>query len=100
MALGRAVVGNVHPEQAAVIGQSGAGICCEWDEGAFTKAIEDLIDSPDLREQMGLAGREYVVKYRSNKAMADLIESVYFFVVTGSKRDGSEIGTSTTETET
>ena len=52
MALGKAVVGNDHPEQKMVINQSRAGICVPYRESDFAEAIIYLLAHPDINEKM------------------------------------------------
>ena len=59
MALGRPVVVNRHPEQSAVIAESGAGVCVEWSARAFADGISLLLSDPARAESMGARGREY-----------------------------------------
>ena len=62
MALGRPVVVNRHPEQSAVIAESGAGVCVEWSARAFADGISALLSDPVRAERMGARGREYARK--------------------------------------
>lgn len=78
MAMAKVVVGNDHPEQSHVISESRAGICVPWNEDAFASAISKLLDTPELAEDMGRNGREYVRKYRTNHVMASVIEEIYY----------------------
>lgn len=71
MALGKAVVANDHPEQARVIAQSGAGICTDWSEDAFARAIVELLNDPRRACEMGKRGREWVVQNRVYSRIAD-----------------------------
>jgi glycosyltransferase involved in cell wall biosynthesis len=80
MAMGKAVVGNDHPEQSLVIEESGAGLCAPWDEDAFTDAINMLLDNPSLAHEMGLKGRSYVERHRTNHVMAKTVEEQYYSV--------------------
>lgn len=77
MAMGKAVVGNDHPEQSLVISESGAGLCVSWDENEFSNAINTLLDEPILASEMGVQGRYYVEQHRTNKIMAGIIENKY-----------------------
>ena len=78
MAMGKAVVANDHPEQSLVIHESGAGYCSPWSEDDFSDSIIKLLDNPSLAKEMGLRGRQYVEKYRTNSKMADIVENKYF----------------------
>lgn len=77
MAMAKPTVGNDHPEQKLVIEQSASGVCVAYDEEAFAAAIVELLDNPEKARQMGLKGRSYVEKHRTNAVMADLVEKQY-----------------------
>ncbi|MGH8222799.1 MAG: glycosyltransferase [Woeseiaceae bacterium] len=77
MAMARPTVGNDHPEQRLVLEASGAGICVPYDEAAFADAIVTLLEDPATAREMGLKGRAYVEKYRTNVVMADVVEDQY-----------------------
>jgi glycosyltransferase involved in cell wall biosynthesis len=77
MAMGRPVVANEHPEQTLVLNESGAGFAVTWDEQEFANAITEILDNPEKSRQMGAAGRKWVESNRSNRILADAVESVY-----------------------
>jgi glycosyltransferase involved in cell wall biosynthesis len=77
MALGKPVVANDHPEQADVLGASGAGIVCAWNEQEFAAAIIELLKDPQRCKEMGAAGRRYVAEHRTHWAMVELVASRY-----------------------
>lgn len=77
MALGRPVVANDHPEQAAVISASKAGICVPWAAEQFTKAILALLLNPAEAEKLGSAGPEYVRANRTYEAISSKLSNVY-----------------------
>jgi len=81
MALGRAVVANDHPEQRIVLSESGGGICVPYDEKAFAGAILELLHEPDKAVEMGAMGREYVLKNRNYKIIADMLEKEYYRIM-------------------
>lgn len=81
MAMGRPVVANDHPEQRLLIEESHAGFCVPWDEGHFADAIVRLLKDPQLAEEMGGRGPEYVARHRDYKIIADLVESQLLKVV-------------------
>ncbi len=77
MAMGKAVVGNDHPEQSLVITESGCGLCTPWDETKFAQAVLYLLENSELAKEMGSRGRLYVEKYRTNSKMADIVLEEY-----------------------
>ena len=83
MAMGKAVVGNDHPEQSLVISESGAGLCVPWEETAFARAISTLLDDPKRSADMGVKGRRYVEQHRTNAIMASVIEEQLYRVRNG-----------------
>lgn len=60
LALGRPVVANTHPEQSAILGECGGGICVEWSVDEFAQAISRLFADPGAANDMGAKGREWV----------------------------------------
>ncbi len=81
MALGRAVVANDHPEQRIILSESGGGICVPYDEKAFAGAILELLHEPDKAAKMGAMGREYVLKNRNYRIIADMLEKEYYSIM-------------------
>ena len=77
MAMARPVVANEHPEQSLIIAESNAGLCLPWDETAFADGIVKLLHNPDEAAEMGLRGRDWVKRHRTNATMADVVESRY-----------------------
>lgn len=77
MAMGKAVVGNDHPEQRLVINESYAGFCTSWDEDEFADAITTLLSDPAMAREMGDRGRVYVEKHRTDHLMANIVEDQY-----------------------
>ena len=84
MALGKAVVGNDHPEQRLVIENSGGGICVPYEEKDFAKAIIYLLTHPDINKKMGILGKNWVLKNRAYKIIADDVEETYQKVIENS----------------
>jgi glycosyltransferase involved in cell wall biosynthesis len=83
MAMGKAVVGNDHPEQRRVIEQSGAGYCVPFEEEPFAEAIVRLLLDPAAARAMGERGRHYAVEHRSYAVIADSVERELQNVVAG-----------------
>jgi glycosyltransferase involved in cell wall biosynthesis len=74
LAMGKSVVANDHPEQRLVMAESGGGYCVPYDEQAFADAIVRLLREPQVAQDMGRRGREYVMKHRSYEVVADIVE--------------------------
>jgi glycosyltransferase involved in cell wall biosynthesis len=77
MALGRAVVCNNHPEQSAIIKQSGAGLCVEWGAQSFADAIISLLKNAKLAAEMGAKGPDWVVKNRTYSIIVAKVKEQY-----------------------
>ena len=77
MAMGKAVVGNDHPEQKLLITESGGGICVPYDENEFAKAVVKLLQNPEMAAEMGQRGKLYVLKHRTYPVIADILEQAY-----------------------
>jgi glycosyltransferase involved in cell wall biosynthesis len=77
MALGRAVVGNHHPEQRLLIEESQGGLSVEWDEEAFADAMIALLEDPARAIDMGRRGQRYVREHRTYERIAAAVESRY-----------------------
>jgi glycosyltransferase involved in cell wall biosynthesis len=77
MALGRPVVANSHPDQTAVIGASGAGLCVEWSAEGFAEAISAFLADPAAAERMGERGRAWVRDHRVYPVVAAGVAATY-----------------------
>jgi glycosyltransferase involved in cell wall biosynthesis len=74
LALGRPVVATEHPEQHAVLAESGAGVSVPFDEDAVADAVVELLSDPARSETMGRRGRRWVEEHRSYAALAANVE--------------------------
>ncbi len=75
MAIGKPVVANHEiPEQKNVIEASGGGMLVAYQPEAFARAISELIDNPPKAVEMGLRGRDWVIKNRSYETLARRVE--------------------------
>ena len=83
MALGRPVVCNVHPEQAQIIRESGAGLCVEWGMGSFAEAIMQLLEDPERAEAMGARGPSWVAANRAYPVIARKVHECYVELLGG-----------------
>jgi len=77
LALGKAVVVNTHPDQSKVIDESGGGIAVDYDADAFSSAVCQLLDNPEMSEDMGKKGKQYVQLHRSYDALASMLGEKY-----------------------
>lgn len=77
LALGIPAVVNDHPDQAKVIGESGAGICVPYAVDAFAGAVASILDDPALAAGMRERGPAYVRARRSYDALGDLVAAEY-----------------------
>ncbi|MEO8464136.1 MAG: glycosyltransferase family 4 protein [Gammaproteobacteria bacterium] len=87
MALGKAVVGNRHPDQGRVIDESGGGLCVPYEVRAFADAIITLLKDPERARAMGEQGRKYVAQFRSYPRIADGVASIYESIVGANATD-------------
>jgi hypothetical protein len=77
MACGVPVILCAAGEAAQIVRESGAGVVvAPADAEGLAQAIRDLAANPQLRAQMGRAGREYVLKHHDRAAVADELERV------------------------
>ncbi len=81
MSLQKPVIANDHPEQNLVISESKGGICVPYEEQAFADAMIYLIDNPDKAKDMGIKGREYILKNRTYNKIADMVEQKFFEIL-------------------
>ncbi|MEM7293151.1 MAG: glycosyltransferase family 4 protein, partial [Pseudomonadota bacterium] len=73
MAVGRPIVGNVHPEQKQVIADSDCGECVEWSAEAFAAAIVKLLQDTQTAEQRGAKGKAYIEENRTHKILSERV---------------------------
>lgn len=77
MALGLPVVGNDNPDQAAVLRESGAGLCLELDAETFAGGIIRLLEDEALHKDMAARGPEYISGKRSYQILASDLQATY-----------------------
>jgi len=70
LASGKAVVGSVRGEPAAILAAAGAVVVDPEDPGALAGAIRDLAADPDRQATMGRGGRQYVVEHFDRRRLA------------------------------
>lgn len=88
LAAGRPIIMAVRGDAAELVRRSRAGICCSPEEPVgIARAVLQLFSLPSLvRDQMGLAGREF---YRKNLDMAERIGDFERLFDLVARRDGS-----------
>lgn len=80
LSAGRPLIASVDPgtEVAKLVERSGAGLAvAPEDPEAFTKAIQQLVESPDETARMGAAGRRFVENWASPAAIAESYEALF-----------------------
>lgn len=77
MALGRPIVANDHPEQAAILAECGAGLCVPWGAASFADAILELLEHPEKARAMGALGPGWVAANRTYDKLAAQVHASY-----------------------
>jgi glycosyltransferase involved in cell wall biosynthesis len=77
MALGLPVVGNDNPDQAAILRESGAGLCVEFGAETFANGVIRLLEDKALRKEMAARGPEFIRKKRSYQIIAGEVQVAY-----------------------
>lgn len=77
MALGRPVICNDHPEQSAIIAESGAGLCVDWGAKEFAEAMIWMLGHPEEAEAMGVKGPAWVAAHRTYPILAEAVWRKY-----------------------
>jgi len=83
MASGRPVVAcmNLKGDAPKIIKDAKCGYCVESDDvDGFSKAILKLYNNPKLRDEFGMNGRKYAVKYFSRKTCIEKYERLFLRV--------------------
>jgi glycosyltransferase involved in cell wall biosynthesis len=78
MAVGRPIVGSDSGQIPRLINEAGAGLVVpEGDAGALSRALQELLDDPELRARLGAAGREGVLQRYTNDRAAERFEQIF-----------------------
>ena len=83
MALEKVSVANDIPDQKALIEQSGAGVCVNYNEQQFADAVIYLLEHPKVRKEMAKKGKSYIDRYRNYRVIADLVDKTYQELIAG-----------------
>jgi hypothetical protein len=70
LAAGKAVIGSVTGEAAQILAEAGAVVVPPEDSGSLAAAIAALAADPQLRAEMGRAGRSQVERCYDRAALA------------------------------
>ena len=73
---GKAVVGAVTGEPAAILDEGGALVVPPEDDASLAKAITKLVEDAELRSSMGAAGRAYVEEHFDRRKLAAIYREV------------------------
>ena len=78
LALNLPVICNDNPDQAEVVGVTGAGLCVPYTGSDFAEAVSNLL-ALDLheRKRMALRGRAYVEAHRDYRVVAAQLAAAY-----------------------
>lgn len=77
MALGIASVANDIPDQAQLLGASGAGLLAPMQAQQFSGAVQMLLDDAALRQRCAARGPDYVRAHRSYGVIAGMVAAAY-----------------------
>jgi glycosyltransferase involved in cell wall biosynthesis len=77
LALGIPSVANDIPDQALVIGHSGAGLAAPMHAGPFSAAVRALLDDPALRARCARRGPPWVARHRSYAILGRRVAAAY-----------------------
>ncbi len=83
---GKAVVGAVRGEPAAILRAGGAAVVEPEDPAGLARAIAELAVDPERRHEMGLRARSYVERYFDRRRLAEEYRALLSRVV--ATRDG------------
>jgi glycosyltransferase involved in cell wall biosynthesis len=78
LVLGIPVIANreIH-EQRKVIEQSGGGILCDYNTNSLKEAIGSLFSKKEDLKEMGIAGKEYILKHYEYRILAEKVRSYF-----------------------
>ena len=89
-ALGVPVVANAHPEQREVMRACHGGVCVPWSARQFARGVRWLLERPaQERQEMVKRGRDWAVRNRSYRRIADMVEARYLQLLSGGAGDRS-----------
>lgn len=77
MAYGLPVVANDQPDQAALLAQTGGGLCVPLTAAGFAAGILALLDDPDQAAAMAVRGRQAIAGLRSYEVLASALAAQY-----------------------
>ncbi len=77
MALSKVTVANDQPDQAEILAASGAGVAVEYTAENFAREVVKLLEDDELRNSMGIKGKQWVAENRSYASLTPTLASIY-----------------------
>lgn len=77
MAMAKSIVASEHPEQSAIMLESGAGRCVPWGEEHFAKEVCRILSDPEAAREAAAKGPEWVRAHRTYDVIAERVDEVY-----------------------
>lgn len=77
LAYGLPVVANDQPDQAALLAQTGGGLCVPLSAAGFADGVLDMLADPDQARAMAEQGRARIGQLRSYDVLADQLAAQY-----------------------
>lgn len=77
MDMAKCIVANEHPEQCAVIADSGAGRCIPGSEEAFAEPVCRQLDDPEAARRVAARGSDWLRAHGTYDVIAERIEERY-----------------------
>lgn len=87
MAMGCPVIVTPEVGLAQLIKESGCGLVADGNPRHFARAIQSLIDSPELRRAMGERGRAAALEHLGSDSVAGEMESIYRAIISAERRE-------------
>lgn len=83
LALAKCIVASDHPEQTAILAESGAGTTVPWDEQAFADRIIEFLRDPEAAREKAARGPDWVRRHRTYRLIADELDRRYRALLDG-----------------
>lgn len=94
LAWGRPVVANEHPDQSKVLRESGGGLAVPYTVEAFADALAWILANPEIAQEMGRTGHDYVARHRAYEAISTrLLQTYQALLANNSKVQKEQVAT-------